>query len=78
MSVSLFASPSICIEQLDSHWTDGHEILYLNIFENLVGKRQVSIKSDKNTVYRNTVYKNTVYRDTVYRNTVYRNIYVHV
>ena len=43
MSVSLFASPSIRMEQLDSHWTDFHEILYLWILPTPVEKRQISL-----------------------------------
>ena len=35
------------MEQLDSHWTDFHEIWYLKIFR----KIQVSLKSDKNKGY---------------------------
>ena len=50
MSVSVFASPSIRMEQLDSHWTDGHEILYSSIFQNPVEKHQVLLNSDKNTL----------------------------
>ena len=36
------------MEQVASHWTDFHEIWYLNIFRKSVQKIQVSIKSDKN------------------------------
>jgi len=48
-SVRPTARPSICLELLASHWTDFHEIWYLNIFRNTVEKIQVSLKSDKNT-----------------------------
>jgi hypothetical protein len=46
----LFASscPSVRIEQLDSHWTDFREILYLQAFRKYAEKIQVSLKSDKN------------------------------
>jgi hypothetical protein len=43
--------PSARMEQLDSHWTDCHEILYLSIFLKPVEKIQVSLKSDKNSGY---------------------------
>jgi hypothetical protein len=36
------------MEQLGSHWTDVHEILYLSIFRKSVEKIQVSLKYDKN------------------------------
>jgi hypothetical protein len=39
------------MEQLGSHWTDFHEIWYLNIFRKSVEKIQVSLKSDKNDGY---------------------------
>ena len=35
-------------KQLDSHWTDFHELWYLIIFRNTVGNIQVSLKSYKN------------------------------
>ena len=34
--------------KLGSHWTDFHEILYLNIFRKYFEKIQVSLKSDTN------------------------------
>jgi hypothetical protein len=52
--LSIFRS-SVCLsvhaEQLGSHWTDFHEILYLNISRKSVDKIQVSLKSDKNNGY---------------------------
>jgi len=33
--------PSVRMEQLGSHWTDFHEILYLNVFRQSVAKIQV-------------------------------------
>jgi len=36
------------MQQLGSHWTDFHEILYLSIFRKSFEKFQVSLKSDKN------------------------------
>jgi len=38
MSVRPSVRPSICVEQLSSHWTDFHELLYLIFFENLSRK----------------------------------------
>jgi hypothetical protein len=42
---------SVHMEQLGSHWTDFHEIWYLNIFRKSVGKIQVSLKSERNDGY---------------------------
>jgi hypothetical protein len=42
---------SVCIEQLDFQWTDFHEIWYLRIFWQYVGKFRVTLKSDKNRGY---------------------------
>jgi hypothetical protein len=39
------------MEQVASHWTDFHEIWYLNIFRKSVQKIQVSLKSDKDKGY---------------------------
>ena len=50
-SVSLSVRPSVCIEQLDSNWTDVHEIWYLSIFRNSVEKIKVSLKSANNYGY---------------------------
>jgi hypothetical protein len=38
---------SIRMEQLVSHWTDFHEILYLSIFRKSIERTQVLLKSDK-------------------------------
>ena len=43
--------PSVFMEQLGSHWTDFHEIWYLNIFRKTVENFQVPLKSDKNNRY---------------------------
>jgi hypothetical protein len=43
--------PSVRIEQLRSHWTNFHQIWYLNIFRESLEKIQVSLKSDKNSGY---------------------------
>jgi len=51
LSVRLSAGPSVRTEQLDSHRTDYHEILYLDIFRKSVEKIQVSLISDKNKWY---------------------------
>ena len=40
--------PSVRIEQLGSHWTDFHEILYLRVLRKSVEKIQVSLKPNKN------------------------------
>ena len=45
----MFIRPSVRMEQLGTHWTDFHEILYLSITRKSVEKIQVSLKSDKNT-----------------------------
>ena len=42
---------SVCMEQLGSHWTGFHEILYLSFFRKSVGKFWVSLKSDRNNGY---------------------------
>jgi hypothetical protein len=39
------------MEHLGSHWTDFHEIWYLNISWKSLQKIQVSLKSDKNNGY---------------------------
>ena len=49
--ISFVMSPSARKEQLGSHWTDFHEILYLSIFRKSVAKIQFSLKSDKNNGY---------------------------
>ena len=36
------------MEQLASHWTNFHKILYLSIFQNSVERNQVPLKSDNN------------------------------
>jgi hypothetical protein len=46
----LFLLPSVHMEQLGSHWTDFHDILYLNIFRKSLEKIQVPLKSEKNNV----------------------------
>ena len=51
MSVPLSVRLSLRTEQLDSHWTDFHEIQYLMIFRKCVEKIQVSLKSEKNVGY---------------------------
>jgi len=38
---------SVCMQPLASHWTDFHEIWYLSIFRNSVGKIQVALRSGK-------------------------------
>ena len=40
---------SVHMEQLGSHWTDFHKILYLRIFRKSVEEIQVSLKSDNKT-----------------------------
>ena len=43
--------PSVRMGQLDSHWSDIHEIWYLSIFEKYVMKIQASLMSDQNNRY---------------------------
>jgi hypothetical protein len=51
ISFVMSVCPSVCMEQLGSHWMDFHEILYLSIFQKPVEKIQISLKSDKNNGY---------------------------
>ena len=51
ISFVMSVRPSVRMEQLDSHWTDFHEILYLSIFGKSVEKFQALIKSDKKNGY---------------------------
>jgi len=51
MNFRLPARPSVCIEQLGSHWTDFHEILYFRNLRKSGKKIQVSLKSEKNKWY---------------------------
>ena len=44
--VCLSVRPSVRMEQLDTHWTDFHEILYLCIFRKSVERIQISLKAD--------------------------------
>ena len=39
--------PSVCMEQLSSHWTDFNETWYLSILCKYVKKLQVSLQADK-------------------------------
>jgi hypothetical protein len=39
------------LEQLGSHWTDFHEILYMSILRQSVENTQISLKFDKNNGY---------------------------
>ena len=48
VSVVMSVRPSVCTEQLGSHWTDFHEIWHLSIFRKCVLKIHVSLKPDKN------------------------------
>ena len=48
MSVHMSVRLSARTEQLNSHWTDFHEIWYLGIFWKYVKKIQDSLKLDKN------------------------------
>ena len=43
--------PSTRMKQLGSHWTEFHEISYLNIFRKSVSVIRLSLKSDKNNGY---------------------------
>jgi hypothetical protein len=51
ISFGISVRPSVRLEQLGSHWTNCHEILYLRIFRKSVEKIQVSLESDKNNRY---------------------------
>jgi len=51
MSVRPPVRSRIRMGQLGSHWTDFHEIRYLDIFREYVQKTQVSLKPDKNNGY---------------------------
>jgi hypothetical protein len=42
---------SVCMEQFGSHWTDFHEIRYLNVFRKYVEKIEVLLKYVKNNGY---------------------------
>jgi hypothetical protein len=42
---------TVCMEQLCTHWTHFHEILYFGIFRTSVEKIQVTLKSEKNDGY---------------------------
>jgi len=46
--IQVSVCPSVCMQQLGSHWMDFHEILYLSIFFKSFMKIQFSLKSDKN------------------------------
>jgi hypothetical protein len=46
-----YARPPISMEQLGSHWTDFHEILYLIFFQKSIKEIQVSFKSENNNGY---------------------------
>jgi hypothetical protein len=49
--IYLSVHPSARTEQLSSHRTDFHKILYLNIFRKSTEKIQVSLKSNTNNGY---------------------------
>jgi len=49
--VVMCVCPSVCMEQLRSHWTDLYENWYLIIFRNSFEIRQVSLRSSKNNGY---------------------------
>jgi hypothetical protein len=51
LKVTISFVTSVDVEQLGSHWTDFHEILYLSIFQNSVKKIYVSLKTDKKNEY---------------------------
>ena len=51
VSFVMSVCPFVRMEQLGSHWTDFHEILFLSIFRKSVEKNQVSLKSDPNNWY---------------------------
>jgi len=51
MPVRPSVRPSVLMEQLDSHWTDSHEIWCWSIFRKSVQKVRASLKSDENNEY---------------------------
>jgi hypothetical protein len=51
VSFITIAWPFVCMEQLDLHWTDFHEILCQSIFAKSVMKIQVSLNRNKNNRY---------------------------
>jgi hypothetical protein len=51
MSFVMSIRPYVRMEQLGSHWTNFHDILYYSIFRKNVSKVEVSLKSDKNNEY---------------------------
>jgi len=51
MSVRLSAHPSTLMEQLDSHRTDLHQILYLSPFLKPVQEIRIPLTSDTNNGY---------------------------
>jgi hypothetical protein len=51
MSVRPSVRLSISMKQLDSHWTDFDDILYLDFFRKCIEKIQAVLKSDKCNVY---------------------------
>jgi hypothetical protein len=55
ISFVMSVCPSVCTEELCSHWNGFHEIWYLSVFLKSVRKIQVSLKTDKNnfTVHEN-------------------------
>jgi hypothetical protein len=48
ISFIMSVRPSVRVEQLGSHWTDFHEIRYLNTFRKSVVKKFFSLKCDTN------------------------------
>jgi hypothetical protein len=51
MSAILSVCMSVRMKQLGSHWKDINKILYLRIFQKIVEKIEVYLKSDKNNEY---------------------------
>ena len=51
ISFVMTVRPSVLMDQLDSHWTDFHQIWCLRIFRKSVEKIQVSLHSGKNKGY---------------------------
>ena len=67
------------MEQLDSHWTDFHEIQYLSIFQKQFDEIQVTLKSDKNGgyfVWRFIyIYYNILFRSSENEKNFWQNLY---
>jgi len=74
-SVRPSVTPTVRMEQLGSHWTDFHEILYLKISRKYVWKIQVALKSDKSHVF---YVHGFVHRESMSMSIFYIYIYIYI